>query len=271
MQNFPSREELLGRLDPASLAHNMRRLFGPEIEPPAKFVTFDLETTATDPHAGVIWQIGMCRHENGVPIEGETHGRAMYLARSETVLLSNTFEIGRRAEKIAAEFGVPAAEARGLATEDFLETQRLLGVPPADALAFMAQVLTEHIAEGYPIVGHNLISFDCPFFETECQRHGIDFKFPDEGVLDTGMIIKAAKLGRRMLDTESSRRFFSSVGNVKARGVFYAIERFCIPYWNMVERYGVNLKDAHDAGYDCWLTGIVMNELIADARAAGAT
>lgn len=258
----------LGEIDLPTLRHNLARLVGPEFKLPRKFMAFDLETTPpVEPPYGFIWQIGVCEVENGRPLAGQEHGKATYLKLSETVLLSNRFELDRRSKRLAETFHVSAYEAVKLAEEDYLETQKLLGVDPALGIANTVTTMRQYLKEGWPIIGQNLISFDCPFWKTECERKGVDFDFPAEGVIDVGMIIKASKLGRRIMDRETSRDFYRQVGSTRAKGVYYAIERFCMPYWDLVARYKLDVSAAHDAGYDCFMTAIILHELLADARA----
>lgn len=251
-------------LSPRSLQENLKRVLG-RVEMPSDFVVFDLETTDLEPRNGRIWQLGLYQSVGGRPVEGQENGLSIVLKIPETVALSNQFEIRQRQERIIKEFGLDPKTAWDVAKKDYLDHIETLGVDPREAVVQAVSLLTSAIENGFPIVGHNLIKFDVPYFEYECRRFGLDFSFPIEGLIDTGMLIKAAKLGLVMPDHETSRQFFSRVGDLRRKGVYYAIERFCVPYWDMVGRYGVDLDEAHAAGYDCWLTALILENLVADA------
>ncbi len=263
-----ARDYSLGTLDPATLRHNMLRVSS-DLQPPGRFLTIDSETTDVEPSKGVIWQVGYCVYENGVPLAGHEKGRNWWVKRPEVALLANTYEIGRRAAKYAKQFELSEHDANVVATEDYLAEVAEFGREPADVFGDLAALASETLRAGYPVVGQNMVKFDFPFFEMEFARYSLGFKFPEEGLIDVGMHIKAAKLGRRIMERETARAFAASIAEKRARGVYYAIEKFCIPYWDMKRRYGINTDETHNAGYDCYLTSLVLLDLLADARAGG--
>jgi DNA polymerase III epsilon subunit-like protein len=258
--------------DPEIVEYNLHRLLGAEIKEPTNLFVLDLETSDVDPLAGVIWQVGYHSVLNGVPAEQTPEGAAIWLKQPVDKLKGATFEISRRRNALRGE----EPDGRTVIKDDdyrkaekaFIEEIYDKGVEPRDAIeALIAMV--DNARDGRCILaGQNFVKFDCPWIEYTAKYYGIDFKFPADGLLDTGMIIKAGVLGRRILAHQSYREFYTRVSEVRARGVYFAIERFCIPFWNMDEKYGIDTEKAHDAGYDCYITWLVIKELIEMARGA---
>ena len=256
-------------IDLEVLRHNLTWLFGnPPVVPPT-YAVVDVETTGFSPGRDKIWQIGFYMVKDGVPVFNKKRGLSFLLETSEEELLSNRFEIERLATIRMSRFAESLDEATRKAEDHYLS--RFTGKnPPEDreqGLRGAADFLTMCAHNNYPIIGHNLVRFDIPFIETECEQAGVDYRFPEVGVVDTGMLIKAAELQRRVLDTEYGRplSFYRRISGERRRGTFYALAKFCFQYWRLDLKYGVDLADAHDAGYDCWVTSLVLHELIGDA------
>ena len=253
-------------LDLSILKYNLQRILGEPLQVPPNYVVFDLETTALTPEEGKIWQIGVHMHLNGKDWDAAPHGLSMLVRTEEKDLLANRFEIERLAHVRMESNDETLEQAIASAEQQYLR-RFSSKTPPVErmvALKEAARLLESCMKKGYPIVGHNLASFDIPFFEHECAEAGILFKFPDANVIDTGMFIKSAQTRRRVLDTEyyRPRAFYQRVRDERRKGAIYALERFCLYYWRLDRKYGVNMAHAHDAGYDCWVTSLVLQELV---------
>lgn len=115
-------------------------------------------------------------------------------------------------------------------------------------------------AMGFSFVGHNFIGFDGPFLENECKRHGHDISFGPNEVVDTGMLVKAARLRLVPYEGMSLRDFFYKVYTRRARGVYYNLPKYCIKRFGL-EKLGVQMENTHSAGYDAWISHLVLEEL----------
>jgi DNA polymerase III epsilon subunit-like protein len=253
--------------DTAVLAYNLRRLLGASLKLPEDIFIFDLETTALSPQSGVIWQIGYYGMSGGKIIGDPINGNSIYLKHSPDVLRNAHYEIGRRRAAITGEeptYGSKMVKdaAYKQAEDQFISEIETKGQDPADVLATSLSTMKTMYDNGSMLGGQNFVKFDCPWLIYNAERYGIDYEFPDERLFDTGMQIKAAVLGRRITANDTYRQFYSKIGGVRAKGVYFAIERFCIPFWKLDEVYGVDTERAHDAGYDCYITWLVVKEMV---------
>ena len=255
-------------LDLGILRYNLTRVLGDPLVVPPSYAVFDLETTGFSPRKNKIWQIGFYLVHNGVPQSGH-RGLSFLLKTSKQDLLANRFEIDRVAEQRMKSFPENIDEATRKAEDYYLHRFRGDEAPVerVDGLREAAGFLEMCIHNEYPIIGHNLAAFDVPFFEAECERVGVEFKFPEANMIDTGMFIKSAELGRTVLDTEYYRpmAFYRRIKGQRRRGAYYSLGKFCFEYWRLDLKYGADMDRAHDAGYDCWVTSLVLQELIASA------
>lgn len=104
---------------------------------------------------------------------------------------------------------------------------------------------------GMMFVGHNIFSFDSRMLERECILMGKKFKFGDDEIVDTGMIVKAAQIGVYIQDGMTLRDWALRVADIRARGVMWSLDRYCIPTYDL-NRFGP--FKSHDAMGDCQTT-----------------
>jgi DNA polymerase III epsilon subunit-like protein len=109
------------------------------------------------------------------------------------------------------------------------ERARDEGVPAPGAIGEIAFAVRLAIHKGWPIIGHNIATFDLTMLDRECRRHGIEPPpWEHIRVIDTLVIDKWADQFRR-----GSRR----------------LDATC-------KHYGIELgDDAHDAGADALAAG----------------
>ena len=108
-------------------------------------------------------------------------------------------------------------------------------------------------------MGHNMVSFDAPFLAADLKRQAIPFKFKPGEYLDTGMLFKAAQLRTYPGPHESLHQFFLRVKDTRSRvkwRLTLAMERL-----NLHIEHNIDLRKAHDAGFDCWMTHLLFEEL----------
>ena len=112
---------------------------------------------------------------------------------------------------------------------------------------------------GCLLVGHNAIAFDVPMLEMEMQRNGIDFRFGENEVIDTGMLVKASQIGMYFKEQYTLREFSREVHEVRGK-IYWGIPSYCYKTYNL-GRTGIKLEDAHDAGVDSYLTHLLLESL----------
>lgn len=137
-----------------------------------------------------------------------------------------------------------AAEVHGLTFEKLAG-----GAEPQAGITVAWDLLTNYVnTTGFPVVGHNVFSFDIPLLERERAQWGKVEKFPGDQVIDTGMIIKASQANIRMTG-RPLREWYATVRERRVR-----------VKWNL--DFSANLFDlppeqrgqAHDALGDCVTT-----------------
>jgi len=210
---------------------------------PCDYLVLDTETTGTNTSADSIVQIGFCL------VRDCKISHDMW----DTDYTSYTVKL--REEKFIGKEGAIAVHHI-----DYAKSQKC-GIEPADAYKMLHEVVQTAKAQGLYICGHNLYSFDIPFFQTELARLGINFKFAQNEVVDTAMLVKAMQVGILPGEGETSYAYWDRVRAYRAKGVYFNLDRHCMGRFDLAKKYGASKDDAHDAGYDCWLAHLVVGEL----------
>jgi len=259
---FPINQEVM--------RHNLRRILGnDDLTLPGNYMVIDLETTGLVKGTHKIWQVGMYVVEAGIP--RYDRGKNIWVATDVADLRAADFEINRRAN-LLREVPSDRPLRDGVYAQmeaEFINEVTTQGVPLDTVLHAVKDVITACVDAQWPIVGQNSCRFDIPFLEWTYQQAGIDFQFPQTMIIDVGILIKAARLGRRIAPHETPKKFYFRVAAERARGVYYALERYCLGRYSLAEKYGVDIAQAHNAGFDTWLTHLVMKEMMAEAFAVG--
>ena len=121
-------------------------------------------------------------------------------------------------------------------------------------------MINNEVKEGSMIVGHNLCKFDIPFLHGEASRYGIDINFLEDQVIDTGLLVKGMQLNLYPEAGEPIHSYWRRVISFWAKGVKFNLDKYCVSRFGL-EKHGASTSCAHDAGYDCWLTHLVLCEL----------
>jgi DNA polymerase III alpha subunit (gram-positive type) len=150
-----------------------------------------------------------------------------------------------------------AIETHGI---DYAMSQKH-GIEPAEAYAMLHFMVTDARSKGMLVCGHNLYSFDIPFFQEELARLGITFRFAENEVIDTAMLVKAMQIGILPGEEETAYAYWSRVRDFRARGIYFSLDRHCIGRFELDKKYSVSKALAHDAGYDAWMSHLVVEEL----------
>ena len=202
----------------------------PKGELPVNYIVIDSETTGVDTDTDRVLQWGYCVVKNRIPVDNA----AYYLKRGRDVVIH---------EKAAAVHGI---------THEMLEKQ---GEDPKEVISVLVDALKHFREQGYMFAGHNLLAFDAKLLERESAELGVPFKFGDNEVIDTGVIVKASQIGMLFRDADTLRSFYTTVAARRAGGIFWSLDRHCVPAYNL-DRFvsRETLSNAHDAGVDCLLT-----------------
>lgn len=203
---------------------------------PDTYMVFDTETTGTEISLSRIVQCGLCFVENRKVIKKESfivnHGPDLKIPEG-------------------------AFKVHGISVEKTL----VEGVPFTELICRLVKMFEDWRKLGLMFVGHNMMAFDAPLFEQECKRASCSFKFNENEIIDTGMTVKAAQLGMSYRCNDTLRSFGKWVSGVRAKRVFWSLDRYCFDHYKLQEISGIGRDAAHDAGVDCMFTHFLLERL----------
>jgi len=138
------------------------------------------------------------------------------------------------------------------------------GIDPKILVPEIVGILNTWLQKGFMVLGHNIAHFDAPIICREAKEAGCPFSFHDHALLDTGILVKAAQLGETVRPWETLPQFYARVGEIRAAGVYWSMERHCIKTYGLLEKAAAvksGKVKAHDAGDDCLFTHLLLEEL----------
>jgi DNA polymerase III epsilon subunit-like protein len=200
---------------------------------PDNYFVFDTETTGVNKYSDRIVQYGYC------------------LVINKKKECSEAQLIDRSMIKMHPK----AIEAHGI-TSEYMKAN---GIPVGEYVPTLVELMLSVRSSGGMFVGHNMMAFDVPMFEQETMLLKIPFKFKDNEVIDTGMIVKAAQLDMNFRPEESLRNFYLRISEIRSR-VKWSLAGYCFDTFEL-EKSGVSRDKAHDAGSDCVLTHYLFEKL----------
>jgi DNA polymerase III epsilon subunit-like protein len=215
----------------------------PEPQLPCDYLVFDLETLGFDPARDMIVQLGFCLVRDCEVVHDlwDTDSSAMILKWPAECFEGRDGAInvhGITPEKSAAE-----------------------GVDPDEVFGIVEDVVAYANKEGMQFCGHNLFAFDHGFLKRAMSDRGKKMDISQDSLIDTAMIVKAMQLGMKPDVDERAYSYYARVKQFRARGVYYNLDRHCVKRFGLDAKHGVDPDAAHDAGYDCWMTHLVVEEL----------
>ena len=258
-----------------TLRHNLQRaLESKEMKVPPNRLVLDLETTGLTPYDNFIWQVGLRAMINGAA--QSERGEVFYLAYPPETLKKATFEINRRMacqQDMSDSAQTPDERVQAgqyyKAEQEFIDEVTHNGKDPKTVLQHVADVISTYVNAGWFLCGQNFTRFDLVWLDWHFKNYGIKCDLPHERLIDTGILIKAAQLNLIQLPHESCKTFYMRAANVRAKGVFYSLERFAVNYWGLTDKLKLDVsKEAHNAGFDAWLTDMILHELINEVLAS---
>jgi DNA polymerase III epsilon subunit-like protein len=201
---------------------------------PKSYMVFDTETSGTSPVHDKVLEWGWAAVINTV------------LHRYGSLYVCHT----------KVDIHPEATEVHGL-TAEFLKEA---GIPNEDALDVMLDGLNTNRKCGNMFVGHNAFKFDAEFLLKHTKEIGQPWKFEPNEILDTGIIVKAAKLNENMRSDENLSQFYSRIGQVYST-VKWSLDRYCYAAYELGSRSGIDRSKAHNAGVDCALTHYLLETM----------
>lgn len=234
-------------------AQIMRHWFGPHpvgAAPlwnsyPDDYLVFDTETTGVDPVLDLIVEYGW----------HITRGRKS--RDNDSVLINWVGHYGITYEWLKARMDAVRAKMaeRGLNYRFTPEMLMEHGVPAPEAVENIYQFFMEALDRGELLVGHNIISYDRKMLDAMFSRFrsGSYIQWPDNCMMDTGLIEKASRTNRIpwLNDTiyEWARRVAAPPFNVR-----WSLDGVCIPKYKLDSRYSLQPGLNHTAAFDCLAT-----------------
>jgi DNA polymerase III epsilon subunit-like protein len=131
------------------------------------------------------------------------------------------------------------------------------GVPPWEGLHAIVRLLYDSVTTGVKLVGHNAWRFDRRMIDGHTARFMNGYQLPWHEfnlILDTGLIEKAIQTNRPIYEHEDLDEWFDRIERAKISGVSWNLDQWCVPKYRIVERHGLDMCQAHTAGFDCRCT-----------------
>jgi hypothetical protein len=153
------------------------------------------------------------------------------------------------------------------------EVMEAEGLPANEVLKFYWKLLLSWKKQGLPFVAHNGYAADERMLRG-CILGFLNkkFSFGENGLIDTGAVCKATlaldsedpKIAQRPdiwfpNAADTLRSYFRRVVYAHAKGVHWRLWN-CIQYYGLDEEYQLTEEDCHTAGYDAYLTHLLMEK-----------
>jgi DNA polymerase III epsilon subunit-like protein len=218
---------------------------------PDTYIVFDVETSGLQPAYDYVVQFGHMTVQDRRPCEP-----AQYLLDWTRCEIVSQRDVRERLYHTEDEF-----RKRQLIYRFSYERLAKEGIDPLEALRVYFDYFQQHQKDGGYFLTHNGVRFDSQLVEHHFRRFlGKEFKFDLSRMIDTGLLELAAQLGLMIGDDESISDFWLRLSKCCQRGVFWSLDKHCIPKYNLVKRHGLNMSQAHTAGFDCKVTHLLMEE-----------
>jgi hypothetical protein len=79
-------------------------------------------------------------------------------------------------------------------------------------------------------------------------------------MIDTGLFEKALQLDMMLRDNETLESFYKRVIDEFGKGIYWSLDRHCVPKYHLVAKHNLDMQSAHTAGFDCKVTHLLMEE-----------
>mgnify|MGYP001164126490 CR=1 FL=1 len=141
------------------------------------------------------------------------------------------------------------------------------GHDPVETLSGYYDIFTDAREKGLKFVGHNAWGFDAKMIRYHFRHYlGKDFVWKSDELIDTGMLEKAIQDADNEnislpWSTENLKTWSRRIANSPRAGIRWNLDQHVVTKYNLVERFNLNMDDAHDAGFDCYLTHLLLETL----------
>lgn len=235
-------------------AHWFERFKG-RFEFPNNYTCVDIETNGTDTERHQICSIGHTVVRDSEVVE-----------TSEAYLNWPDFpdidHVMFRQNLNDAERGLTSRGKPFHHTWDRLQAQ---GRPPLEVLQEYLDLFEAMEQRREVLVAHNGWRFDIEFFQAHFHNWlQIPFHFDPELVYDTGIAEKASQLDEYddplPLAGETLQQFSWRIGELRRRGVFWALDSHCDQHYGLFKKAHVDHGMAHSAGADSKVLAYLVEE-----------
>lgn len=235
-------------------AHWFQRFAG-RFNFPDNYTCIDIETNGTDPENNQICTIGYTVVRDSKPVFTE-----------EDYLNWPDFEdIDQAMFKYNLDCAEAALRRQGKPFHHTYETLRAKGNDPRVVLRKYLALCEEMEERNEVLVAHNGWRFDIEFLQAHFHNWlHVPFVFMDGLVYDTGISEKASQLDEfddpLPRADETLRQFAWRIGDLRRRGIYWALDRHCDEQYGLFEKAGVDRGLAHSAAADSLLLAALMEE-----------
>jgi DNA polymerase III epsilon subunit-like protein len=252
------RQDAYKRMESSVIQQTVRKLFemmqGRFDRFPTRYVVFDLETTGLDFKKDLVWQLGYCLVQDrkltvcGNHLLDWTRHPAIDQAWLKQRLLETK-------EHVEQKDGKPTGKTYHINYDKMHE----LGADPVPVLQEYLAWFKELREQKYFFVAHNGLAFDVPMLKAHFQRFCQDtFEWDPYTLFDTGMVCKAAQSSLTPWQGETPGEFFRRAYSQRLKNIFWSLDRYAVPTFGLAEKYGLDMHNAHDAGFDARVTHLLL-------------
>jgi DNA polymerase III epsilon subunit-like protein len=218
---------------------------------PVDYLCVDLETTGFDRKDDLIVEIGHCQVVD--------RSSEYYMSQVLDWTQSEHVDIAWLEHKLDACKASMAKTGRDYHMT--IDRMRSEGEKPEEVLKNYVDLLEATRKLGNVFVGHNFARFDAPFFTFAVGEWlAEEFVFNDGDILDTAVIEKAAQASLPQQPDESMDEYFKRVMRTPCAGVKYNLDQHCVEKYGLLEKYHLDMSEAHTAGFDAMLCHLLLEE-----------
>jgi DNA polymerase III epsilon subunit-like protein len=222
---------------------------------PSDYLVIDTETTGVEIKKDLITQVGHCYVRDGKPIDQGAF--VLDWTRHPQIdqkWLAQRLEACKRHVEIDKYNGQPSGRTYHMS----YARMRDEGSDPEAILREYCSWFKDVRQQRLFFVAHNGYHFDCQLFAEHFSTFVKEsFHFDDYEVFDTGMVEKAAQASVGIWPEETPKAYSRRVYSMWLRGVKWNLDKACVPKYGLDKDHNLHMDEAHDAGYDSYVTHLL--------------